>query len=159
MRKIALLLALALSSTMVFVGCGYTNSTETAANVEGNDMVGTTWVLTDFEMGKPPVEPPSEALSENSAEDPSESRPEPPSGEEMAEYLNASLEFGEDGKVTFTSNNGSKEMGYSDNYAQEDGNYRVAITGESENTFTGVVEDGTMTFSNITGGKYIFTKQ
>ena len=157
MKKVSLLLALALSSTMVFAGCGYTNQTETVADVEGTDLVNTTWVLTDFNM-KPPVKPSDDGSIETSDEVSPESGPKPPSSEEIAKYMNVSLEFGEDGKVTFTSNNGSKEMSYSDNHGKEDGNCHVSITGENENTLAGVVEDDTMNF-NIFGISATFTEQ
>ncbi len=156
MKKTALLLALALSSTMFFAGCGYTNQTETVADVEGTDLANTTWVLTDFNM-KPPVKPSEDGSIEASDEVSPESGPKPPSSEEIAKYMNVSLEFEEDGKVTFTSNNGSKEMSYSNNYA-EDGNCYVSITGENENTLAGVVEDDTMNF-NIFGISATFTEQ
>lgn len=165
MKKIALLLALTLSSTVFFAGCGYTNSTETTADVEGEDLVGTTWVLTNFDM-KPPVKPSDDGSLEASGEDSGEasgevspeSGPKPPSSEEIAEYMNVSLEFKEDGKVAFASSNGSREMSYSGNNDKEDGNTYVSITGEGQNALTGVVEDGTMSF-DIFGISATFTEQ
>lgn len=157
MKKTALLLALALLSTMVFAGCGYTNQNETATNDEGHNMVGTTWVLTDFNM-ESPVKSSEDGSLETSDEVSPESGTKPPSGEELAEYLGASLEFNENDKVTMITNFTSKEFTYSHIHNQEGGPC-ISVTGDKGNTLTAVIEDDTMIFSSITGSSLVFERQ
>lgn len=151
MKKIVLLLALALSSTMVFAGCGSVNQSETSVesgtsvvsevseDAVLNDIVNTKWVLTDGTAGNP--------VNGNVI-----------TGKNLTDSMNLTLEFKEDGKVIFTSNNNApKEYTYSQDYTQKD-ECCFLITGERSNTILAHVVDNTMTFQ-IFHTTLIFTKQ
>ena len=151
MKKTVLLLTLALSSTMLFSSCGYINQPETsiesATSVVSessesavlNDIVNTKWVLTDGTAGNP--------INGNII-----------TGKALTDVMNLTLEFKEDGKVIFTSNNNNpKEYIYSQDYTQKD-ECCFLITGERGNSILAHVQGDTMTFQ-IFNTTLIFAKQ
>ena len=122
-------------------------------NAITHDIVNTTWELANFGKRKSPIG--------QSVEDSSKELPEPPnfpSGQEIANYISASLEFNEDNKIIMTTNFTSKELTYFPIYNQEN-KPCISVTDENNNTFTGGIKGDTITFINITGGLMIFEKQ
>lgn len=152
MKKTVLLLVLALSSTMIFAGCVSTNqprtSIESGTSVISkssedsavlNDIANTKWVLTDGTAGN--------IVNGNII-----------TGTDLTYAMNLTLEFNEDGKVIFTSNNNNpKEYTYSHDYTQKD-ECCFLITGEHNNVILAHVQDDTMTFQ-IFNTTLVFTKQ
>ena len=151
MKKTVLLLTLALSSTMIFAACASTNHPETSIesvtsaiseaseNAVLNDIVNTKWSLTDGTTGNP--------VNGNII-----------TGEILTDAINLTLEFREDGKVIFSSNNNNpKEYTYSHDYTQKD-DCCISIAGEHNNTISAIVEGDTMIFQ-IFNTTLVFTKQ
>lgn len=151
MKKTILLIALSLLSTMIFTACGSVSQTETSIesgtsalseaseNAVLNDLANTKWKLTNGTAGNP--------VNGNII-----------TGEDLTDAINLTLEFREDGKVIFTSNNNNpKEYTYSYDYTKKD-ECCISIVGEYNNAISAIVENDTMTFY-IFNTTMIFTKQ
>lgn len=154
MKKLSLLIALALSTSLIFAGCSTGTETETSATpvldsstgevttdneveVQESDVdifAGTTWTLTDGTATNPETGTVT-------------------TGEKLISLIGPlNLEFTENGKVSFASDTVHNECTYT-----QEGN-RLTIIGPSNTTITAMAQNGVITF-HIGTTTLTFTQQ